>query len=57
MIKQTSLYQAGYSVQRTDTKRDVFTGQTAEAKYNSKIASLDLKLMRCKCLIIFYFNL
>ncbi|WP_164071291.1 autotransporter outer membrane beta-barrel domain-containing protein, partial [Aliarcobacter cryaerophilus] len=44
--KTNFLYQAGYSVQRTDTKREVFTGQTAEAKYNSKIASLDLKLMR-----------
>lgn len=44
--KTNLLYQAGYSVQRTDTKRDVFTGQTAEAKYNSKIASIDLKLQR-----------
>ncbi|MFY4805346.1 autotransporter outer membrane beta-barrel domain-containing protein [Aliarcobacter butzleri] len=44
--KTNLLYQAGYSVQRTDTKREVFTGQTAEAKYTSKIASLDLKLMR-----------
>ncbi|MCT7485572.1 autotransporter domain-containing protein [Aliarcobacter cryaerophilus] len=44
--KTNFLYQAGYSVQKTNTKRDVFTGQTAEAKYNSKIASLDLKLMR-----------
>ncbi|WP_164469265.1 autotransporter family protein [Aliarcobacter cryaerophilus] len=44
--KTNFLYQAGYSVQKTNTKREVFTGQTAEAKYNSKIASLDLKLMR-----------
>ncbi|MGJ0322557.1 autotransporter outer membrane beta-barrel domain-containing protein [Aliarcobacter cryaerophilus] len=44
--KTNFLYQAGYSLQKTDTKRDIFTGQTAEAKYNSKIASLDLKLMR-----------
>lgn len=44
--KTNFLYQAGYSIQKTDTKRDIFTGQKAEAKYNSKIASLDLKLMR-----------
>lgn len=44
--KTNFLYQAGYSWQKTDTKRDIFTGQTAESKYTSKVASLDLKLMR-----------
>ncbi|MFV7789694.1 autotransporter outer membrane beta-barrel domain-containing protein [Aliarcobacter lanthieri] len=45
--KTNFLYQIGYSWQKTDTKRDIgFIGQTAEAKYTSKIASIDLKLMR-----------
>ncbi|WP_418186091.1 autotransporter domain-containing protein [Aliarcobacter vitoriensis] len=44
--KTNFLYQAGYSWQKTDTNRDLFTGENAEAKYTSKIASLDLKLMR-----------
>ncbi|MCT7908893.1 autotransporter domain-containing protein [Arcobacter lacus] len=44
--KTNFLYQAGYSWQKTDTKRDIFTNQTAEAKYTSEVASLDLKLMR-----------
>ncbi|MFY4805535.1 autotransporter domain-containing protein [Aliarcobacter butzleri] len=44
--KTNFLYQAGYSWQKTNTKRDVFTGETAEAKYTSEVANLDLKLMR-----------
>lgn len=44
--KTNFLYQAGYSWQKTDTNRKVFTGETAIADYTSKTASLDLKLMR-----------
>ncbi len=44
--KTNFLYQAGYSWQKTQTDRAVFTGDIAESKYTSKTASLDLKLMR-----------
>lgn len=44
--KTNFLYQAGYTWQKTDTSRGLFTGKTAKSKYTSKVASLDLKLMR-----------
>ena len=44
--KTNFLYQVGYSWQKTQTDREVFTGDKAESKYTSKTASLDLKLMR-----------
>lgn len=40
------LYQLGYSWQKTDGNREIFTGDTATSEYTSKTASLDLKLMR-----------
>lgn len=39
------LYQLGYSWQRTDTYRDTLLG-TANGDFTSKVASLDLKLMK-----------
>ena len=44
--KTNFLYQVGYSWQKTDGSREIFTGQTATSDYTSKTASLDLKLMR-----------
>ncbi len=44
--KTKFLYQLGYSWQKTDSKRDVFTGSTATSDYTANVASLDLKLMR-----------
>lgn len=45
--KTNFLYQVGYSWQKTDTNRDIeFVNQTAKADYTSKIASVDLKLVR-----------
>jgi outer membrane autotransporter protein len=45
--KTNFLYQVGYSWQRTDTTRNIeFMNKTAKADYTSKIASLDLKLLR-----------
>jgi outer membrane autotransporter protein len=41
------LYQAGYSWQKTNTSRKItFMNTTAKADYTSKIASLDLKLIK-----------
>jgi outer membrane autotransporter protein len=44
--KTNFLYQLGYSLQNTDSSRDVFTGDTATADYTSKMASIDLRLVR-----------
>lgn len=44
--KTKLLYQVGYSFQKTDSKRGLFTGDTARADYTSKVVSLDLKVMR-----------
>ena len=45
--KTQLLYQLGYSLQKTDTRRDIsFTDQTATADYTSKTASADLRLVR-----------
>lgn len=44
--KTNFLYQVGYSLQKTEGKREIFTGQTATSDYTSKTASVDLKLMR-----------
>ena len=44
--KTKFLYQVGYAWQKTTGKRDVFTEDTAESKYTSKTASLDLKVVR-----------
>ncbi|MCT7509845.1 autotransporter domain-containing protein [Aliarcobacter cryaerophilus] len=44
--KTNFLYQVGYSWQKIDGSREIFTGQTATSDYTSKTASLDLKLMR-----------
>ncbi len=46
MIKQTSCIKLDTSVQKLIQKEIFLQDRTAEAKYNSKIASLDLKLMR-----------
>lgn len=43
--KTKFLYQLGYSWQNTDTSRDTLTGD-ATADYTSKVASVDLKMMR-----------
>lgn len=40
------LYQVGYSLQKTESLRDVFTGDRAIANYNSKMASIDTRLVR-----------
>ncbi len=44
--KTKFLYSVGYSWQKTDITRAIFNGKTATADYTSKIASLDLKLLR-----------
>lgn len=44
--KTKLLYQIGYSWQKTDTSRTLFTSNIATADYTSKVASLDLKVMR-----------
>ncbi|MGB5918697.1 autotransporter domain-containing protein [Arcobacter sp.] len=44
--KTNLLYQLGYSWQKTNGERSIFTGDTARSKYTSKTASLDLKLVR-----------
>ncbi|WP_419766976.1 autotransporter domain-containing protein [Arcobacter sp.] len=44
--KTNLLYQVGYSWQKTNGERSIFTGDTARSKYTSKTASLDLKLVR-----------
>jgi uncharacterized protein with beta-barrel porin domain len=45
--KYNFLYQFGYTWQKTDTTRDVaFVNKTATANYRSKIASIDLKLLK-----------
>lgn len=45
--KTQLLYQVAYSLQKTDTKRDIsLTNQTATADYTSKSASVDLRLVR-----------
>lgn len=43
--KTKFLYQLGYSWQNTDTSRETLTGN-ATADYTSKVANIDLKLMR-----------
>lgn len=43
--KTKFLYQLGYSWQNTDTSRNTLTGD-ATADYTSKVANIDLKLMR-----------
>lgn len=40
------LYQVGYSLQKTDSARNVFTGDIATADYTSKMASIDTRLVR-----------
>ncbi len=45
--KTQLLYQLGYSLQKTDSTRDIsLTSQTATADYTSKSASADLRLVR-----------
>jgi len=44
--KTNFLYQLGYSWQKTNTDRTLFTGDVAKSEYTSKVASLDVKLMR-----------
>ncbi len=44
--KTNFLYQTGYSWQKTNGSREIFTGDIATSDYTSKTASLDLKLMR-----------
>ncbi len=44
--KTKLMYQIGYSWQKTDTSRTLFTGNIATADYTSKVASLDLKVIR-----------
>ena len=45
--KTQLLYQVAYSLQKTDTRRDIsLTNQTATADYTSKTASADLRLVR-----------
>jgi outer membrane autotransporter protein len=44
--KTNFLYQVGYSLQKTDSVRDVFTGDSASADYTSKMASIDTRLVR-----------
>ena len=42
--KTTVYYQASHTWQKNDSKRDVFTGQTADSKFTSKTLVLDLKM-------------
>ncbi|MGB0990605.1 MAG: autotransporter outer membrane beta-barrel domain-containing protein, partial [Halarcobacter sp.] len=42
----TLSYQGSYSLQRTDSNRQIFTGENIDASYTSKLASLYLKLDR-----------
>ncbi|WP_164968673.1 autotransporter outer membrane beta-barrel domain-containing protein [Arcobacter sp. F155] len=42
----TFSYQGSYSLQRTDSNRQIFTGENIDASYTSKLASLYLKLDR-----------
>ncbi len=44
--KTKLLYQLGYSWQKTDSQRVVFTGDTAKADFTANVASFDLKLAR-----------
>jgi len=45
--KTNLMYQVGYSWQKTDSQRDIaFMNTKASADYTSKIASVDLKLLR-----------
>lgn len=44
--KTNLLYQLGYGLQKTDSKRDIFTGDIATADYTSKIATIDTRLVR-----------
>jgi uncharacterized protein with beta-barrel porin domain len=44
--KTNFLYQVGYSSQKTNSTRDLFTGDIASAKYNSRMFTLDTQLVR-----------
>lgn len=44
--KTKFLYQTGYSWQKTNSQRSVFTGDIATADYTSNMFAIDLKLMR-----------